>query len=82
MATAQPDWDLSFLGKEMNALVVEWRASVPLSDKPPVTPPPLEDHPKQVIEVDLVINLEEGDGGDDDLERIDDPRGILDHQDN
>ena len=29
-----------------------------------------------------MINLEKGDGSDDDLEQIDDPRGVLDHQDN
>ena len=72
---------MPFLCEEMSALVAEWRALVPPSNEPPVTPPPPKDHPKQVIEVNLVINLEKGDGGDDDLEQIDDPRGILDHQD-
>ena len=47
--------------------------------EPPVTPPPLEVHPEQVIEADSVINLEEGDGSGDELEQIDDSRGILDH---
>ena len=51
---------------------------VPLSDEPPATPLPPEDLPEQVIETNPVINPEEGD----DLERIDDPRGISDHQDN
>ena len=73
---------MSFLGEEISALVTEWRALVSLSDEPLVAPPPPKDHPEQVIEANLVIDLEEGDGGDDDLEQIDDPRGNLDHQDN
>ena len=28
-----------------------------------------------------MVNLEEDDDDDDDVERIDDPRGVLDHQD-
>ena len=79
LATSQPNLDLSFLGEEMSTLVAEWRASVLPSDEPLVTPPPQEVRPEQVTKADLVINLEEGDGVDDDLEWIDDPRGILDH---
>lgn len=41
VATKQPDWDLYFLGEEMSTLVVEWRAPVPLSDEPLVTPLPV-----------------------------------------
>ena len=54
---------------------------VPLSGKPLVTPSPLEVHHEQDIEADPMVNLEESDGSGDDLERIDDLRGILDHQD-
>ena len=82
VVTSQPDWDFSFLGKEMSALVVKWRVPVPLSDDLPVSPLPPEDHPEQVINADPIIHLEEGDVIDDDLEQIDDPREILDHQDN
>ena len=71
-----------FLGKEMSALEVEWRAPIPPFDEPLVTPPPPEDCPEQVIEADPVIDLEEGEDTDDDLEQINNPRGILDHQDN
>ena len=75
----------------------QWCASLPHSDEPLVPPsdelprtpsserpvilPPLEVHPKQVIEDNPIVNVEEGDEGDDNLERIDDPRGVLDHQD-
>ena len=82
VVTKRLDWDLSFLGAEMSALVAEWRAPVPSSDEPSVTLPPLEYRFEQVIEAYLVINLEKGDDLDDDLEWIDDPRGVLDHQDN
>ena len=91
MVTKQLDWDLSFLSAKLSSMVAEWRAFIPSSDEPPipqfskppvtlsseplVTPPPLKDYPKQVIEA----NLEEGDGSGDNLERINDPRGILDH---
>ena len=67
-----------------------WHASLPISDKPlilssnellripsgepPVTPPPSEVHPKYVIKVDSVVNLEKSDGNGDDLEWIDDLR--------
>ena len=60
--------------------MAEWLAPVPLSDDPPVALPPSEDCHEKVIEAYPVINLEEGVGDDDDLERIDDPRGIRDHQ--
>ena len=46
-----------------------------------MAPPSLEVPPEQVIEGDLMVNIEESDGSGDDLERIDDPRGVLDHQD-
>ena len=59
--------------------MAKWCAPIPSSEEPLVTPPPPVDRLKQVIKVNLVINLEEGDHSDDDLERIDDPRGILDH---
>ena len=70
---------MSFLGEKMSALVAEWCALVPYSDEPIVIPPPPEDRPKQVIKADPVINLEEGDGVNDDLKQINDPMGILDH---
>ena len=50
---------------------------VTLSSKPPALTP--EVHPEQVIEANLVVNLEESDRSEDDLEQIDDLRGILDH---
>ena len=97
VATKQLNWDLSFLCTKLSAIMAECFYSmsqfdkplVPPSGEPPVTPsgeplitpPPLEYRPKQVIEADPVIKLEEGDESGDDLERIDDPRGILDHQD-
>ena len=72
----------------------QWRATLPQSDEPPVRPsdellrtpssellmipPPLEVHPEQVIKDNSVVNLDEGDDSDDGLERIDDPRGVLD----
>ena len=69
--------------------MAQWRAPVPPSDEPlvPQSYEPLvillppKDHPEQVIKANSVVNLEEDDGGDDDLEQIDDPRGVLDHQD-
>ena len=95
VATEHLDWDLSFLGLKLSAMVdkwhVGWRASLPLSDEPPVpsfdellrTPSgklmvialPLEVHLEQVIDADPVVNLKESDENRDDLERIDDPRG-------
>ena len=66
--TAQPDWDLSFLGEEMSIFVAKWHAPVPPSNELLVPLPPPKDRPEQVIEADLVINLEEGDDADDDLE--------------
>ena len=60
-------------------MVAVWCALVPPFDEPPVTPPPLKDCVEQVIEANTVINLEEGDGSDDDLKQINDPRGVLDH---
>ena len=63
----------------MSAFVAVWCALVPPFDEPLVTPPPLEDCAEQVIEANTVINLEEGDGSDDDLKQINDPRGVLDH---
>ena len=51
-----------------------------LSGKLPVIPQSPEVHPEQVIEDNLMVNLEEGDDSDDNLERINDPRGVLDHQ--
>ena len=44
----------------------------------PAIPPPLEVHHELVI---LVVQIEESDGSGDDLERIDDLRGVLDHHD-
>ena len=63
-------------------MVAEWHAPVPTSNKPPITLPPPEDRPKQVIKDNPVVNLEEEDDGDDDLERIDDPKGVMDYQGN
>ena len=81
--TERPDWDLSFLGAQLSAMVAKWRALVPQScetyvplfGEPPVNPPPLEDYLEKIIEADPMVNLEED---DDDLERINDPKGALD----
>ena len=75
------EWHASVPPSDELLIPLSGEPPIPLTSEPPVTPPPLEDRPKQVIEVDLMINLVEGDGSGDNVEWIDDPRGILDHQD-
>ena len=51
------------------------------SGEVPAIPPLLEVHREQVIEDDPVVQIEESDGSEDNLEQINDPSGVLDHQD-
>ena len=51
------------------------------SSELPTIPPPPEVHHEQAIEDDPVVEIEESDGSGDNLEGINDPSGVLDHQD-
>ena len=42
-----------------------------------VIPPPPEAHREQVIEDNLMVQIEESDGSEDDVERMDNPDGVL-----
>ena len=39
VATERLNWDLSFLGSKLSAMVDGWRASLPPTDEPPILHP-------------------------------------------
>ena len=81
MATWRDQWRASLPPADEPLASPPTKVHAPLSGEALTIPPPsLEVHREQVIEDDSVVRADESDRNGDDVEQIDNPNNVLDHQ--